>query len=142
MYISHLEKNFHRVGVFLLGVMVLFSTFGFTVSSHFCGSIKVKSAIGFVKTELTCGMKKKISNCPEHNQVQTSCCQNEFEYHHIEDNTKKEQVEFSNSNISIKFYPLTAKSDRFVSVKPKEIYKPCPPLIVRNITIFHQTFLI
>jgi hypothetical protein len=122
--------------------MVLFSSFGFTVSSHFCGGEKIMSAVGFVKTDLTCGMKKKPNLCSNKNQIKSTCCQNVFEYHHLEDNVKKERAEI--------FVPDFVQTVCNLDLKPlyRRVVKRTyfddfsPPLIVENITVVHQTFLI
>ena len=135
-------KILHKVGSFLLGLMVLFSSFGFTVSSHFCGGEKIMAAVGFVKTDLSCGMKMKPTLCPEKNQIGSSCCQNVFEYHHLEDNVKKELAEifvpdFVQTFCNLELIPL------YSSVLNRIYFDDfSPPLIVMNITLVHQTFLI
>lgn len=142
LYISNLRKVFHNVGAILLSLMVLFSSLGFTVSTHFCGGEKIMSAVGFVKTNLTCGMKEKPNLCPEKNQISSSCCQNIFEYHHIEDNVKKERAEIFVPDFAQTFYYSELKPLYSIAVKRTYFDGFSPPLIVENITLVHQTFLI
>jgi hypothetical protein len=122
--------------------MVLFSSFGFTVSSHYCGGEKIKSAIGFVKTDLTCGMKKKPNLCPNKSHIKSICCQNVFEYHNLEDNVKKERAEIFVPDFVQTFRQLAVKPLIDVVLKRTYFNDFSPPLIVKNITLVHQTFLI
>lgn len=137
-----MESIILKIAAILLGVLILFSSFGFTVSTHFCGGEKIKSAVGFVKTDLTCGMKKETSKCPQHNQIQSECCKNVFEYHKIEDNVKKEVAEIAIPKFIQVFQLINLGF--LVQISLDNIYfnNFSPPLIVKNITVVFQTFLI
>ena len=142
MYISILKSIISKIGSLFLGVLVLFSSFGFTVSTHLCGGDKIKSAVGFVKTDLTCGMKKVTSQCPQKNQLQSVCCQNIFEYHHIEDNVKKEKAEIFVPDFKLDFNQIELKSLSRIALNLTYFNDFSPPLIVKNIPVIHQSFLI
>lgn len=131
-----------KSGAVFLGVLVLFSSLGFTVSSHFCGGEKIMSSVGFVKTDLSCGMKSNPTLCPEKNQIKSTCCQNVFEYHHVEDNVKKERVEIFVPDFVQTFFHLELTPLLSVALKRTYFNDFSPPLIVKNITLVHQTFII
>ena len=137
-----MRKVFRRIGSLLLVGMILFSSFGFTVSSHYCGGEKIMSAIGFVKTDLSCGMKKRAASCPNKDEIRTNCCQNIFEYYHVEDNIKKEMVEIFVPDFAQLIFPLETQLLLSVALIHTYFNDFSPPLIVKNITIVHQTFLI
>lgn len=142
MYISNLKSIISKIGVLFLSVLVLFSSFGFTVSTHLCGGEKIKSAVGFVKTDLTCGMNKTTNHCPQKNQLHSTCCQNIFEYHHIEDNVKKERTEIFVPDFTRNFNQVELKSRLRVALNRTYFNDFSPPLIVLDITLVHQSFLI
>lgn len=131
-----------KISATFLGVLILFSSFGFTVSTHLCGGQKVKSAVGFVKSELTCGMKLDNNRCPKKNQLQNTCCQNIHEYHHIEDNVIKEKVEIITTDISPRYFDFYPNIISEVTLTQIYFNVNPPPLLVRDVIVFHQTFLI
>ena len=141
-YISNLRKVFHKASAVVLSLMVLFSSFGFTVSSHFCGGEKIMSAIGFVKTDLSCGMKQKPTSCPIKDEIQSTCCQNIHDYHHIEDNVKKDRLEIFTPDFTQVFCLTELKPVYSLALTQTYYSDFSPPLIVKNITLVHQSFLI
>ena len=87
-------------------------------------------------------MKKETSKCPQHNQIQSECCKNVFEYHKIEDNVKKEVAEIATPKFIQVFQLINLGF--LVQISLDNIYFNhfSPPLIVKNITVVFQTFLI
>ncbi|MFT4754976.1 MAG: hypothetical protein ACI85Q_002540 [Salibacteraceae bacterium] len=142
MYIDHLKSIIATIASSFLGTLVLLSSFGFTVSTHLCGGEKIKSEVGFVKVELTCGMKMDTSRCPQKNEIHTVCCQNIFDYYHMEDHVKKEKVEILNLEIDPTFYPLIIR--RPIAVRDVTTFNTAflPPIRVKGFAVVYQTFLI
>tara|TARA_R110002033_G_scaffold155892_1_gene192145 strand:+ start:131 stop:289 length:159 start_codon:yes stop_codon:yes gene_type:complete len=48
-----MNNNFYKIASFLMALLVLFSTFSFTVDKHFCGNTLVDTAV-FGKGESLC----------------------------------------------------------------------------------------
>lgn len=134
--------NFQRVSAFVLSLMVLFSSFGFTVSTHLCGGEKIMSAVGFVKTDLTCGMKKRATSCPNKDEIQSTCCQNIHEYHHIEDNVSKEKTEIFIPDFAPVFFDIGLTPLFDLALNQTYFNDFSPPLIVKDFRVALQTFLI
>lgn len=125
-----------------LGALILLSSFGFTVSTHLCGGQKIKSAVGFVKVELTCGMKMDPTRCPQQNEIHTVCCQNIFDYHHLEDNVKKEKVEIVHLDFIPHIYPSKIIKPIEIAYLPRRNCNYLPPIRVKGFAVVYQTFLI
>ena len=120
---------------------MVFSSLGFTVSAHLCGGNKVLTAIGFVKTELSCGMKKTNNKCPNSNHIRTICCQNIFDYHHMEEGTEKNKPETEISSTDLAGFPVEITKTKIVKPQVSPFYTT-PPNRVENIILHTQSFLI
>ena len=127
----------------ILSLVILFSTMGFTVSTHMCGGKRVKSKLMIGNADVSCGMEKKETPCSKQTTMKSNCCQNEYQTFSIEDDYTQQLVktdlnfDFVISFISTwvnLFDSLTTQNDIFRDHSP-------PPLI-RNIPILIQSFLI
>lgn len=127
-----------------MALMVFFSAMSFTVEKHFCGDILVDYSF-FGNTE-TCGMEvQQDTSClKEYNLKEENCCSDETL-----------TVEGQNE-LKISFHDLTFDQQLFITsfgysfinlfegleenITPFEHYPP--PVLVRNIIVLDQTFLI
>ena len=130
-----------NISSILIGVLVLLNSFGFTVSTHFCGGEKVKSAIGMTKIDFSCGMKKEKENCPQKNELHSSCCVNVFDYHNLDETVKKDVVKLKKITLSPPVLPIIKAS--FTTKQVCNINQNfSPPLLVKDHTITLCSFLI
>lgn len=122
----------------LLALLVLVSTFSFTVEKHFCGSILVDKAI--FSEAVDCGMDMH----PEMAATEDSCCKNEKTSVEGQDELK---ISFNSLDLDQQVF-LTTFTQTFISLfegTPVEVipFKDySPPLLVADIQVLGQVFLI
>lgn len=135
-----MKKVFQKSGSLIMAFLVLFSTMSFTVEKHFCGQILVDLAI-FSEAE-TCGMEMHMPSSEE--KSEDSCCKEQ-----------KISVE-GQKDLKLSFDKLDFSQQVFISsftysyvdlfeglprlVVPFKDYSP--PLLVRDVQLLDQTFLI
>ncbi len=130
-----------NISSILIGVLVLLNSFGFTVSTHFCGGEKVKSAIGLTKIDLSCGMKKEKENCPQQDELHSSCCVNVFDYHNLDETVKKDVVELKKITFFTPILPIIKAAFTTQQVcNVNHLFSP--PLLVKDYTISLCSYLI
>ncbi len=125
----------------ILALLVLFSTFSFTVDKHFCGSILVDKAI-FSEAK-TCGM-----DMHSHSEIdlmdEDNCCSDQNISVEGQDELK---ISFKSLDLNQQLF-LTAftycYSNLFEGLPQQVIpFKNyTPPLIVKDIPVLNDTFLI
>jgi hypothetical protein len=126
-----------------MALIVLFSTFSFTVAQHYCGDDLVDFSF-FGKAE-SCGMEiQQPSDSHEHNFEKKGCCNDETlsisGQHDLKlslDKLNFEQQHFVVSWVSSYINLFEGLDENLV---PFEQYPP--PLLVKDIHILDQTFLI
>ncbi|WP_158838909.1 HYC_CC_PP family protein [Polaribacter sp. L3A8] len=133
-----MKPFFSKIASFLLALLVLFSTFSFTVEKHYCGDALMDvSFLGNVDD--SCGVEI------EEIDVKKNCCKDEV--HHIEGQDELRQVlvddfDFSKQQFFASFY-LTY-SNLFIEKESKKSY--CkdfyPPDIRVDYQVSYQSFLI
>lgn len=126
-----------------MALIVLFSTFSFTVEQHYCGDVLVD--FSFFGAAESCGMDVQKNMHPEQSAFsQTHCC-----------NDETLSVD-GQENLKLSFEKLTLNQQQFVAafiytyinlyeglpenIVPFSDYPP--PLLVKDIQILDQTFLI
>jgi len=126
-----------------MALLVLFSTFSFTVAQHYCGDVLVDySLFGHVES---CGMEvQEIVDLPQCNLVQDDCCNDEV--FSIDGQTdlkvsfeklRFEQQQFVASFI---FTYLNIHEGLSENIVPFSDYPP--PVLVKDIQVLDQIFLI
>ena len=136
-----MKKGFQKSVSTVLALLVLVSTFSFTVDKHFCGNLLVDQAI-FSKAS-SCGM-----DMPSHSGTdlmdQDNCCSNQNISVAGQDELK---ISFQALNLDQQLF-LTAftysYSNLFEGIPQQVIsFKNyTPPLIVKDIPVLNDTFLI
>lgn len=136
-----MKKGFQKSVSTVLALLVLVSTFSFTIDKHYCGSILVDQAV-FSKAS-TCGMEMN-------SQARTAlmdddhCCSNENIMVEGQDELK---ISFNSIAFDQQVF-LTAFTFSFNELfegLPQQVilYKNyTPPLIVKDIPVLNDTFLI
>lgn len=121
----------------------MFTSMGFTLSSHYCGGKKVKSALSFGESNISCGMQPD-KGCDNHKkQFKKKCCENHYLNIEVEEDYTPQSVDYNfDINFTSVFLLIVSK---FVTPILSDEYNynlHAPPLIVRNIPVLIQSFLI
>lgn len=122
----------------ILALLVLFSTFSFTVDKHFCGNMLVDKAI-FSEAK-TCGMEMGS----EATNAEDSCCTNEKTAVEGQDELK---ISFNSLDFDQQLFLSTLTFSYInlfdgspIQIVPFKNYTP--PLLVADIQVLDQVFLI
>lgn len=126
-----------------MALLVLFSTFSFSVAQHYCGDVLVDYSL-FGEAE-SCGMEmQQTYNSKEFNLSKKNCCSDEILSIDGQDDLK---LSFEHLNLEQQLFVAT-----FIytylnlyeglpeNIVPFSDYPP--PLLVKDIQILDQTFLI
>lgn len=133
-----MRKNFQKSISAVLALLVLVSTFSFTVDKHFCGNMLVDLAV-FSEAE-TCGMEMDS----EMGVAEDSCCTNEKTAVEGQDELK---ISFNSLDLDQQVF-LFSFTHTFINLfegTPVEVipFKDySPPLLVTDIQVLDQVFLI
>ena len=136
-----MKKGFQKSVSTVLALLVLVSTFSFTVDKHFCGSFLVDQAV-FSKA-LSCGMDMH-SHSETDLMDQDNCCRNQNISVEGQDELK---ISFQTLDLDQQLF-LTAFTYSYSNLfggSPQQVtpYKNyTPPLIVKDIPVLNDTFLI
>lgn len=133
-----MRKNFQKTISSVLALLVLVSTFSFTVDKHFCGNMLVDLAI-FSEAD-TCGMDMQS----EMGLAEDSCCTNQKTAVEGQDELK---ISFNSLDLDQQIF-LSTFTHTFINLfegTPVEVipFKDySPPLLVADIQVLDQVFLI
>lgn len=136
-----MKNLFQKSGALTMAFLVLFSTMSFTVDKHFCGSILVDLAL-FSEAE-GCGMETDM-DVEKAMTDEDSCCKEEKVMVEGQDELK---LSFSDLDFQQQVF-LSSFTVSFVNLfegLPEQVipFKDySPPLLVTDILLLDQTFLI
>ncbi|KGL58625.1 HYC_CC_PP family protein [Polaribacter sp. Hel1_85] len=127
-----------KIASFSLALLVLFSTFSFTVEKHYCGEFLMD--VSFTGDADNCGMEMEIKSAKKKN-----CCKDEI--HHIEGQDELQQVSIDDFDISKQQFLVAfhiSFNDLFVENESKKTYYKdfSPPDIPIDYQVLYQSFLI
>ncbi|MGJ8745569.1 HYC_CC_PP family protein [Polaribacter sp.] len=132
-----MKQVFSKIASILLALLVLFSTFSFTVEKHYCGDFLMD--VSFVGDADDCGMEmQKIA-------TKKNCCKDEI--HKVEgqdklQTNKIEKITFAKKQFLTAF--VIAYTDLCI-IKESDIYfypDFSPPEVSSDYRVLYQTFLI
>ena len=132
-----MKQLFHKSASFAMAFLVLFSTVSFTVDKHFCGEILVDQAV-FSEAK-TCGMHAEVSSTTE-----DKCCDEEKV---VVEGQQELKVSFDDLDLEQQIF-VAAFSFSYLDLFEGEsqtetpIFHYKPPLLVYDIQVLDQTFLI
>jgi len=138
-----MKQLFKKIGAIIMTFVVLFSTMSFSVSEHYCGDHLVDSAL-FSKAE-SCGMEMQNPSPNKDCSIEKSNCCSDIIKQYEGQNELKTDI----SNLSFEQQLFVAS---FVysyinlfeglekNIVPFKYYSP--PLIVKNIQILDEIYLI
>jgi hypothetical protein len=134
-----MKQLFTKISTFLLAFFVLFSTFSFTVETHYCGDLLV--GVSFVGEDESSTMSADLAACVKRDncckvEIQKVVGQNPLRFHQIE------KLSISKQQFIALFF--VSKNDLFTKNESKnKFYKDfSPPDISLDYQILYQTFLI
>ncbi|MCM4164912.1 MULTISPECIES: HYC_CC_PP family protein [unclassified Arenibacter] len=138
-----MKSIFHKIVSFSMALLVLFSTFSFTVEQHYCGDTLVDFSM-FGKAE-SCGMDiQQLSNSHDDNLKKIGCCEDEtlsvLGLDDLKVSLEKLNFEQHKFVVSFVYSYLNLFEGLQENIVPFNHYPP--PLLVKDIPILHQTFLI
>ena len=133
-------KKFFSV---ILSLVILFTSMGFTLSSHHCGGKRVKTVLNLGITDVSCGMENSKKGCSDSTKMNSNCCQDEFQKIQLNNDYtqvvsyEKISLDFTIVFVSILFdlLPNTATETYFFK-------NYAPPPLVKDIKVLVQSFLI
>jgi hypothetical protein len=134
-----MKKIFFKIASINLALLVLFSTFSFTVEKHFCGDFLMD--ISYIGAADDCGMQMEAKAINK----KKSCCKDEI--HKVEGQDELQQdaivkIDFKKQQFLVSF--LFYDNDLFKKRASKNtFYKELsPPDIPLDYQVVFQTFLI
>lgn len=138
-----MKKGFQTSGSLVMAFLVLFSTMSFTVDKHFCGSVLVDKAI-FSEAK-TCGMEMPDTTGTEMTaEKKDRCCSNETIAVDGQDELK---ISFKSLDLdqevflsTFTYSYLNLFENLSEQIVPFRDY--FPPLLVRDILVLDQVFII
>ena len=142
-FVIIMKKSFLKITSLLLAFVVVFSTFSFTYSEHYCGDSLVDSAL-FSKAD-SCGMED-LSNFTNENAniLQKNCCSTIVKQFNGLDNLDVVYPQFN--PIQQLFFVSFVYSylQLFSTIEKQKIafQHYSPPLIQKNIQVLFQVFRI
>ena len=137
-----MQKLVKHICSSILALIVLCSTFSFTINEHICGGQKMSMAIGIAAEN--CGMEMEQVSSEGTTVQQTPCCNDISTFIQGQDELQSsyDDIAFTTQTF-IKAFVYS-----YIYVLPSEdqekvVYKPyIPPPLVKNIQLLDETFLI
>lgn len=132
---------FHKVFSTVLAVLVLVSTLSLAIEKHFCGGVLMDVAV-FTEIDKCCGGDTKMS---EMDITKISCCENEIDIVEGQDDLI---IKAFDDLDDIQQQILVAYAWSYANLYeslPKQIIPHkdySPPLLIRDIQVLDETYLI
>jgi len=136
-----MKAIFHKTFSLTMALLLLLSTISWKVEKHYCMGRLIDVAL-FVDAE-SCGMDMFLSFEDEGlKEAKKSCCDDEVILVDGQDNLKITQndLEIENHSYTITSYCFEVFNDIYEKQIPKELYPP--PLLIEDIQLLHEVFLI
>jgi len=145
-----LKQFSHKVGSIILAFIVLFSSFSFTIHKHMCGDVLVTTSY-FVEAD-SCEMavnkcenecEDENSNAILENNEHEFCCNDLVESIQGNDNNQqaRESLELSQVQFLVAYVASYKTLLNEAQITPV-FNEYSPPLVVKDIQVLHDTFLI
>ena len=134
-----MKQFFVKISSFLFALLVLFSTFSFTVEKHYCGDFLMD--VSFTGNAKDCGMDMEAKALKK----KKSCCKDEM--HKVEGQdelqlTSLDKITFEKQQFLTAFF--YSYQNLFFIEKPKKVFQKIfpPPETYYNYQVTYQSFLI
>ena len=136
-----MKQVFTKIVTITLALLVLFSTFSFTVAKHYCGGFLVD--VSYVGTTGSCNEDKK-DDCGTVVKKK-KCCKDEVSQIDGQDDLKKassKKISFQQVKLFVAFYnSYSLLFDNDVN-QPDFNHYYAPPDLVFDIQVLHEVFII
>jgi len=130
-----------------LAFILLFSNAGFTLATHYCGGEALMSRIVVGSEPIGCGMPgmdESDSAGKDTHSKTTPCCENHYQPIEVEDEfhpSKILQLSIQADFITA-FVPVFLFFPRYPEQEEPRYAHYSPPLLLRDLPVLHQVFLI
>ncbi len=135
---------FQKIMSLFLSSLILFSTTSFVVDEHYCGEMLADISITGRAASCACEDYKSSEEHSGFNLENDSCCSNKITFHDNNDELNKVSFELSFENtlfLHTYFYSYINLFEGLENnIVPFKNYSP--PLIVTNIHVVYESFLI
>ena len=131
-----MKNKVYKITTFILAILVLVSTFSFTVEKHFCGDFLVD--ISFIGHAEGCDMK-------EGSYSMKDCCKDEVQQIKGQDKLQKVNYDlelFTKNYVSNTTNFYVKKSITLSTKKTVSFKEYSPPKLIINKQILHEVFII
>ncbi len=130
-----------------LSLLILISSTGITLSTHFCMGRAVENEISLGMDLLNCGMMDEVELCRTdsdgQNLMAPSCCDNEFLSIKIQDDYQKISNEISFETQFLYAFTYTFLFDCQLNSEPSlALADHAPPLLEQDYQSLYQSFLL
>lgn len=136
-----MKEFFRNITAVLLAVLVLTSTMSFTINKHFCGGHLVSTSV--ILKAKSCGMDSPQTKDRDCETFVKNCCNEETQLIEGQEDLKLDLTDLDQKQLFIYSFVLSY-IDLFEGLEkhivPYEHYKP--PLVVRDIQLLDEVFLI
>mgnify|MGYP005995007555 CR=1 FL=1 len=134
-----MKRLLSKIASTLLALIVLISTFSFTVEKHYCGDFLID--VSYVGNANPCG-EKMTSSSEVKNK---SCCKDEIEHIEGQDELQKNSIEeltFDQQKVFVAIAISFQQTFENIHFKEKYFKDFPPPNLYYNYQVLHQSFLI
>lgn len=131
-----------------LALILLVSNIGLTLATHFCGGQAVKNEIMLGHNHLDCGVPHMEAPACEsklsaHQHLKAhSCCENQYRILQVEDDFKSNLVQELNLDFALTFVQSFVAFALSAKIQKPQYANYSPPLLLRDIPVLNQVFII
>ncbi|TCP28482.1 hypothetical protein EV195_101660 [Tenacibaculum skagerrakense] len=138
-----MKSTITKISSTLLTLLVLFSTFSFTVEKHYCGDFLV--AISFFGEANNCADELEEDDCDSPEVIQEkNCCKDEVQNIEGQDDLRNsiEKFDLKKQQLVAAYlfsYQYVFQSD---SKEEKQFLNYSPPKLFKDLQVLHEVFII
>ncbi|MCO6499098.1 MAG: hypothetical protein J5I47_01830 [Vicingus serpentipes] len=129
----------------ILSFVILVTSMGFTISSHICGGKKVKTVMGMIHSDVSCGMEEdnNSNSCEKGVMIASNCCQDEFQLVQFDEDCTQQANEVKlNKELSAVLITVVLNLVSLETTQEVFYSDYSPPPLVRDVPVLIQSFLI
>ena len=137
-----MKAFFTKISSVVLALLVLCSTFSFTVEKHFCGDFLVD--VSYFGNAKSCAEEMEGSSCEEIVVKKKSCCKDKLEKIEGQDDLKISSLEKITFEQQFAILFTVSYHNLFVPLTDKKVSNQeySPPNLVSDIQVLHEVFII
>ncbi|PHS65824.1 MAG: hypothetical protein COB12_06255 [Flavobacterium sp.] len=137
-------KLFHKTTSVILSIIILVSTSSFAVESHYCGEMRIDSSIFGKASKCMCERFESNNHSDETDLNMGDCCKEKVIVHDGNDEIQKTQFQLISENILFLQTYFYSYIKLFEGIENKKnLFKDySPPLLVTDLQVIHESFLI